>query len=478
MATKKDLVEAYSFSRRRLVTAFVSGAPGGREVEPARPGRTIVGGLALTVLLLAGGAVAGVLSPRPSSDWAEPGLVRSEEDGQNYVILDYPEDGEPELRPVINYASAQLILEAGVEADEVSEAQIKSQKRGPLIGILGAPSPVPGSGDLIQSGWTACTDDGRGIRVELAEDPGARPVPSGGFVVRSQGAKYLIAEAQERLESGGLGPRRAYSYRLPGSADAVLTDLQISTTDAKEVPAAWLRLFPTGGPLDGSSISIPGRGQAYRGEGKSDLPSGPKIGDYYVTGGGLTRVLTAEGAATLSEFAKVVYLHSQAEGRRAVEPPQELEVEQAPNVPTVDPPYRSARWPESTLSEVPGAYCARLDPRPDLPVVRLAADPTASAEVPEDLSPDRSDPVVEPGHGAFVLSGGFDNPGLGVPQLIDDRGVHYELVGEAVDRLGFEVDEAPVIPDSWLKLFEPGVPLSVDAALCPPTRDPGATACD
>ena len=46
MATKKDLVEAYSFSRRRLVTAFVSGAPGGREVEPARPGRTIVGGVA------------------------------------------------------------------------------------------------------------------------------------------------------------------------------------------------------------------------------------------------------------------------------------------------------------------------------------------------------------------------------------------------------------------------------------------------
>ena len=34
MATKKDLVEAQSFSRRRLTTAFVSGAPGGREVEP------------------------------------------------------------------------------------------------------------------------------------------------------------------------------------------------------------------------------------------------------------------------------------------------------------------------------------------------------------------------------------------------------------------------------------------------------------
>ncbi len=71
MATKKDLVEAYAFSRRRLVTAFVSGAPGGREVEPARPGRTIVGGLALAVLLIAGAAIAGVFSPSVTRDWAD-----------------------------------------------------------------------------------------------------------------------------------------------------------------------------------------------------------------------------------------------------------------------------------------------------------------------------------------------------------------------------------------------------------------------
>ena len=62
MATKKDLVEAYSFSRRRLVTAFVSGAPGGREVEPARPGRSIVGN-------------AGALLARV--EYVKPGAARS-----------------------------------------------------------------------------------------------------------------------------------------------------------------------------------------------------------------------------------------------------------------------------------------------------------------------------------------------------------------------------------------------------------------
>lgn len=82
MATTRDLVEAYSFSRRRLVTAFVSGAPRGREVEPARPGRTIVGGIALAVVLLAGAALSGVLAGRTDVDWNNPGPVINNHNGQ------------------------------------------------------------------------------------------------------------------------------------------------------------------------------------------------------------------------------------------------------------------------------------------------------------------------------------------------------------------------------------------------------------
>ena len=81
MATKRDLVEAHQFSRRRLITAFVSGAPGGREVEPARPGRALVGGLALALLVVAGGAVTGLIFGRDEADWKQPGLVISKERG-------------------------------------------------------------------------------------------------------------------------------------------------------------------------------------------------------------------------------------------------------------------------------------------------------------------------------------------------------------------------------------------------------------
>jgi hypothetical protein len=67
--TRRDLVEAYSFNRRRLVTAFISGTPGRHEVEPGRPGRTMVGGLVLAGLVLVGAVIARILGPSLPEEW-------------------------------------------------------------------------------------------------------------------------------------------------------------------------------------------------------------------------------------------------------------------------------------------------------------------------------------------------------------------------------------------------------------------------
>src|SRR5687767_5351966 len=131
MATKKDLVEAHAFSRRRLITAFVSGAPGGREVEPVRPGRVLIGGIALSVLLLAGAAIAGFLIGRPNSAWLEEGsFVISKETGERYVVLRGGDD--PLLQRVPNYLSAQLLLgESELSANRVSDTYIREVALGP-----------------------------------------------------------------------------------------------------------------------------------------------------------------------------------------------------------------------------------------------------------------------------------------------------------------------------------------------------------
>ena len=62
MTSRKDLVEALAFERRRLVAAFVSGTRCDREVETSRSGRAILGGVVLAALLIAGAVIAGLLS--------------------------------------------------------------------------------------------------------------------------------------------------------------------------------------------------------------------------------------------------------------------------------------------------------------------------------------------------------------------------------------------------------------------------------
>ena len=143
MATKKDLVEAHAFSKRRLVTAFVSGAPGGREVEPVRPGRVLIGGVAISVLLLAGAAIAGFLIGRPNSRGSRHGsFVTSKDTGEQYVVLEGGDD--PLLQRVPNYISAQLLLgESDLTPFQVRDKYIREVTLGEDLGIDDAPAGLP-----------------------------------------------------------------------------------------------------------------------------------------------------------------------------------------------------------------------------------------------------------------------------------------------------------------------------------------------
>ena len=106
MATKKDLVEAQSFSKRRLTTAFVSGAPGGREVEPHRPMKAVVGGIALTVVLVLGSLAFGWLKGSLPQNWGNNKLVIAKTSGARYVSI------KETLHPVLNTTSARLLIPA------------------------------------------------------------------------------------------------------------------------------------------------------------------------------------------------------------------------------------------------------------------------------------------------------------------------------------------------------------------------------
>lgn len=477
MATGKDLTEAYAFGRRRLVTAFVSGAPGGREVEPERPGRTLVGGLALSVLLVAGAAVAGAFSPRVDENWVDenwaeqPGLVISRESGAAYVITDTEGGAEPVLRPVVNITSAKLILGAGTTPTIIPEEHIDRVRRGDDVGILGAPASVPDPDRLIDDGWTACTGPTPRVRLHVSADPPVSPAPAGGALLVSvrgarDGSVYVIADSGAESE-GGL-PTRTYSYRLPPSPgrDNLIGALGLSEASAAvPVPEEWLTLFPSGGALtrDAFGLADVGAPAGY----VDDLTRlrRARVGDVLDLGTQLL-LLGRDGPVRLTPFAATVYLESGDE--------QVLEPSTAPPLTRERPSYLAARWPDSPLTPVPGEQCVQLSASAESrPGTRLVTAPAEDASAAGTGRRTRN-VVVDEGAGAYVLAGGWEVGGDRAPHLVASDGVRYPLVGpDAASRLGYGDYPAPQVPDSWVALFRKGVPLSVAAALCPPITPVG-----
>jgi Type VII secretion system ESX-1, transport TM domain B len=459
MATKRDLVEAHSFSRRRLVTAFVSGAPGGREVQPARPGRTIVGGVALGGLLLAGAAVSGVLAGRTSVDWNGPGLVISEERGQPYVIT--RESKHPVLNPVINITSARLILGSSAEPEIVPEKTIQEQTIGPEIGIVDAPTTVPDPDELVETGWSACTATGRGIRTYLGAAPQATLTPDDGFVVQSGKERWLVATSG--ADTG------AHRYLLPpspgGAQDRFLRSVGLGVgNEAVRVPSQWLDLWPAGGDLSWRSFGIPpsAYGKAVSYAGQVHVPQG-RVGDL-VKVGDTGYLLGPDGPIRLSRFAQGVYLAST--------PPGGFQTYHQPTMDrdAVVSPYAGASWPDGSLTPASGELCAVLrskaGARPEVAVATHPGELATSAGVP---ATERDAGVAARG-GAYVLSADFAQATRGLPYLVDLDGNSHLLEGGAADRLGYGGYDAPVVPSTWVKLFQPGAVLSPSLASCQPAK--------
>lgn len=459
MASKKDLVEAYSFSRRRLVTAFVSGAPGGREVEPARPGRSVVGGLALAVLLIAGAAIAGVFTSTVDPAWAEqPGLIISKEEAEVFVITQSSTEPstEPILHPILNITSAKLILGSDTEPQVIPEVYIAEEEIGSDLGIVGAPYDVPDLSRLIESGWTACTDgaDG-GLRLTLSESLLVAPAAEDGGVLVTVDRETWLVAASRPDENGTVS---AFRYRVPraesGPQELVLEGVGLGqgASEVTEVSREWLNLFPVGGEVSADAFGVMPR----RNRGGAPVP-----GDVLLVNG--TPYLTAASGALapLDPFSLAVAVGTAG----GIEP-----TDYRGDVGALDferGEFLDARWPGTTLSPVFGERCVRLLTEAGAPsVVQLVQDPEGEAAATGTTG---ESVAVAAGAGAYVHSGGWGQSSGGTPFVMDAKGYAYPVVGpKAPGLLGYGGYDAPVVPDSWVELFTPGVQLSQNAALCAP----------
>lgn len=441
MATKRDLVEAHAFNRRRLVTAFTSGAPGGLELEPARPARAVVGGVVLAGLVLAGAALAGWLRPGLPEGWDQNKLVIAEDSGSRFLAT-----GDGVLRPVLNTASARLALPAdsfGIVS--VPDELLADQRRGETVGIPGAPDDLPDADALVQTGWTACLDPAGATQLRLQQDPVAEPAgPADALTVQVDGALWVV----------WAGQRFAVD---PAVAPDVLRALRLDRTPPRTVPGGWLDLFPVGPALQ--PLAVPGAGRP--------APAGAPAG---TTTGTVLEVTAADGTATryllredgLVPLTDVAFsLYAAGSGTLPVVPVDQGAVTGLGTVTTL--PY-PPQWPAALPGPWPDdVACALLTAAPDeVPTVALArlTDPDA-APAPG------SGTFVEPGRGALVRAVNGTVVNRGTVFLVDGTGRRYAVGDDTtgnLERLGFAGVPPVPVPLAWVEPLSDGPELTEAAA--------------
>ena len=124
---------------------------------------SFIAGCVLAVIAIAGCAILAFVRPQGALGGAP--IVIARESGALYVRI-----GDT-LHPVLNLASARLIAGSPANPEMVSESEVTEAKRGPLVGIPGAPSTIarPLNGD--ESRWTVC-DHATTTTVIAGETPG------------------------------------------------------------------------------------------------------------------------------------------------------------------------------------------------------------------------------------------------------------------------------------------------------------------
>ena len=144
-------VSGYRFLLRRIECALLGGqSRAAGEVLRARTASLTVGCVLATVAVLACGFLA-MLRPQARLDQAK--IVMGQESGALYVRV-----GDT-WHPVLNLASARLIAATEANPRPVRESELGRTKRGPLLGIPGAPQLLGAPVSADESTWMICDTD-------------------------------------------------------------------------------------------------------------------------------------------------------------------------------------------------------------------------------------------------------------------------------------------------------------------------------
>lgn len=425
MASKSELLQAQAFNRRRLQTAFTSGAPGGRELPPGKPMRGVVVSIALGILTIIVSLLIGTFTGSLPKGWGDGSIIVVQGEGSRYVAL------SDTLYPVKNLASARLLV-GTTKITSVPASKLDGIARDPSpVGIDGAPDYLPAPDRQYDGAWLSCVaaDAPLEISTRLLGDPSG-PANQAALVKDGDGG-YWFVQADRR-------------YAVPQDSVAVVASVFLGIDDVSSVPTVsglWLNLVAPGSPLDvnlGSTLgSDAGAAGLIVGQAVQTQADGQTVAEYIVDGKGRLVPATPFARTLLTAYVGV--------------DPVVMTVAEATDLRDVNSDAVPDDWPERVPAEAddPAQVCLQMKPTSDGPVVSVARSP-------EDLEPGTR---VEPGAGAAVTA---RSSGEGSTYgFVSEAGVFFPVeTAEDLKLLGYGTSQSVTVPAAWTQLLEQGPTLS------------------
>lgn len=492
MQTRRDQVQAHQFVVSRLTTGLLRADPDDPETPTRRTNRGVVIGAVLGVLVCIGSLVYGFIRPGGATSWRDGGtLIVEEGTGTRYLY-----DGK--LRPVRNYASARLIVGAGLKTDTVSAASLAGTPHGGAVGIEGAPDVVPSAAELNSAPWEVCagtrrTDAGdRAVTTSLGVDsdqPGTSVRADEAVLVHGEDSGYFLIWHGNRFKLA--------------SGSATADALGYGAAEPLRVSAAWLDALPAGADLAPPSVS----GQGDKGpvlDGKQTRVGqvfvvrtlGSAQQYYLLQRAGLTPISTTQAALALTGpgVREKAYggsppaeVHISSDALNGAQAPKNAigeprTVQEAGAVVPASPPKVLAVGDDRSV-------CARIAPNGDegtevsvvladtAAITATAVEP-AQAPVKACLAVDSIS--VRPSGGSLVRALSSAGASVGdTTYLVTDTGMKYRLSSKgAATALGYDLSAAQPLPSPLLGMLPTGPDLSPEAAAAGRSESGGASECE
>ncbi|KZS68319.1 type VII secretion protein EccB [Mycobacterium kansasii] len=232
-------VNAYRFLLRRLECVLLH-RDGDRALRA--PALALAVGCVLATAAAAACAMGAVVQPQPGLGDAH--IVMGRDTGALYVRV-----GDT-WHPVLNLASARLIAASDVNPRRVPEADLRHTKRGPLLGIPGAPQLIGPSLAAAESRWTVCDTD-RGAATTVLVGP-----------VAETSVRRLAAEQTLLVTVGSGAPAYLLYHGRRAVVDladsAVLRALRLEGRAPQVVSQSLLSAVPEVPPITAPPISHAG----------------------------------------------------------------------------------------------------------------------------------------------------------------------------------------------------------------------------